>query len=385
MLTKITIGNFRSFLDNQTIVIANEHATVCALYGPNGSGKSNVIRAIRTVRSIIIHSADAGQRLPYEPFGFNKMSRIAPCFFSIEVVDGDSVIDYSFSFTSLRIVNECLRLKSDNTNKYRILFDRNENRILNTSSLNFGFGSKLLQRTLPKTLLITKAYEDNNMYAVSIVKALEKLIILTMNSQELEREAADILLNNRRIKDKVCSSLSEFDPSIIDIQSHHASFPKELIDAMPLDATLKEYYYRNGNIDTKIIKRYKDCIFPQDVSEESAGIKSIITVLTLMYYCIENEFMLCIDEFGNYIHPFIAKKLVDLYESCNPKKPLIISSHQLSVFSNLKWSERVIVTKDSQTGKTLISNRKKNASLRKINNDNKIADNYFGYLIEFGN
>ena len=173
------MGNYRSFYKPQTIDFGGDAARlITALYGPNASGKSNVVKALSTMFSCIVNSANANWRLPYDPFLLRVGADSEPTSFKIVFSIAQRTFSYSFSYDSARIVSEQLLERSKNSRKMRTVFSRNENNELNSTAVKNGFGKRLHAKTRPDTLLITKAREDNNDYANQVFDLLASILLI---------------------------------------------------------------------------------------------------------------------------------------------------------------------------------------------------------------
>jgi len=98
MLVNFTVKNFRSFKYERTfsmgassikehkeaVVTMGKHSLLplAVLYGANSGGKSNLIKAISTMRSIVLRSVrlNEGDQLPYDPFALDIASETQPTF-----------------------------------------------------------------------------------------------------------------------------------------------------------------------------------------------------------------------------------------------------------------------------------------------------------------
>lgn len=378
VLSKLTIANYKSIYRPQSIDFSKTNKKTVAMYGKNASGKSNIIRALQMIIDIIIHSGDAGYELPYHPFHYvSNLTAPVPTVFSIEITNGRHTMEYSFAYNSTSITREALKLKSENTNKYKTLFLRTDNEIINSSAVNYGFGQKLLERTLPKTLLLTKAYEDNNTFAKFIFDAIKHIRFAPMNSITLEMRAAKILAEDPDIKQCVVEQMKKNDPGIINIITQPIHALNNILESGADGTGLLQRLMRLDIANVEITRKYNDIVFLEDISNESAGTKTILTTLTILLNAIKHDDMLCMDEFGNYMHPYIVAEISKFYESQNPDKIFFVSTHQLGLYDYIDRTERIIVRKDPNLGETIIEQRKASFSNRRSKEDKQEANNNY--------
>lgn len=113
MLLSLTISNFRSFREEQTLsmVASNrypdhtEHLTpipddegkalpVAVLYGANGAGKSNLVKALAFLRQLILRGVEPGKPLGQQPFRFDRTSATQPTEISVQFIEGGTAFVY---------------------------------------------------------------------------------------------------------------------------------------------------------------------------------------------------------------------------------------------------------------------------------------------------
>jgi uncharacterized protein len=104
MLIRFSVENFRSFRERVFLSFVPgpeerhpDHVVpakkpdgfgllkLAVLYGANASGKSNLVHAIATAQQIILKSAEAGARLPVQPFKLDAGWRNKPTRFEFEI------------------------------------------------------------------------------------------------------------------------------------------------------------------------------------------------------------------------------------------------------------------------------------------------------------
>ena len=122
MLLSFRFENFRSFRDEQQMNLTRLYAveghdvrpavSVAAVFGSNASGKSNFLRALSTMRDLVLFSdrevePDMGIRR-YYPYLLNVDSRILPTRYAVDI-DLDGVrYTYGFVISAGRVEEEWL-------------------------------------------------------------------------------------------------------------------------------------------------------------------------------------------------------------------------------------------------------------------------------------
>ena len=133
MLIEFTVGNFRSFKEQETfsMVAANltspdprldtenvipidkdlKLLTSAAIYGRNSSGKSNLLAALRFMREFVLNSSrdtQATDAIHTEPFRLSTETRDKPSFFEIAFIVEGKRYRYGFEVNAERVISEWL-------------------------------------------------------------------------------------------------------------------------------------------------------------------------------------------------------------------------------------------------------------------------------------
>ena len=128
MLVRFTVENCLSFRDrvelsmiaSEEILDHPEHVIraggkngvpvlkLGVIYGANASGKSNLVKAMLTATSLILHPTGARQRIDRSPFKLDPACRDNPTRFEFEIKLGDRCFAYGFSVSAERVEEEWL-------------------------------------------------------------------------------------------------------------------------------------------------------------------------------------------------------------------------------------------------------------------------------------
>ena len=129
MLIELSISNFFSFRDEQTISmvattklrkrentfapeVENEKLPkllkVAAIYGPNASGKSNLIKALELVGKFAAREPANSEELPVSPFRFDAALVNQPSRITLHFVAKKTRYEFNLAATSERITEEKL-------------------------------------------------------------------------------------------------------------------------------------------------------------------------------------------------------------------------------------------------------------------------------------
>ena len=110
-----------------------------ALYGANAAGKTNVIRALRTMGTIVVNSGRVDRDLPVTPFLLDTEHKDQPTRFEIACVAEGVRYQYGFSATQDVVVGEWLHAWP--RGRPQLWFERGR---AEDGAQTFEFGGKLL-------------------------------------------------------------------------------------------------------------------------------------------------------------------------------------------------------------------------------------------------
>ena len=354
------IGNYRSFYKPQTIYFGENSArSITALYGPNASGKSNVVKALSTMISCIVNSANAGWRLPYDPFLLRVGADAEPTVFKIAFKVEGTIFTYSFSYDRTRILSESLLEQAGKSRKSRVIFARDANDGYNSSAVKYGFGKKLQAKTRPETLIITKAREDNNDYANRVFELLSSILIVSDASRSGEGPVyVEMLKRDAGLRKKLVELLQKCDIAIRDIRLETKPLSSDIIDMLPvvLSDEMKEVLVRQGATEFKTMHALRDeeltTVGTRELDfwfHESMGTRNFFEVAVPIISAIDNGQTIFIDEFSSYIHPELASAIIGMFRkdaSSGGAAKLVFITHNTSMMSSdLQRDEIILVEK----------------------------------------
>lgn len=353
-INSFKVCNFRSFAKEQQIEF---NTNITAVYGANASGKSNIASSLGFLAWFICNSAEANIfKIPFEPFLLRK-DNDNPTSMEIEFLSNDKKLRYGFSFKSDRIISE--KLVDLSTQKEKIIFSRIEQKIENDSTAKkYGFTKSLLDKTRLTTLLITKAREDNNLYANYIFDFVNNIGVFSCNNPELRKTSVNILRERPELKEKVLNFLKNADFWIRDFSIDEIDIPDEVIKNLPLIDEFKKKFKTSTSIKTKHSVRGEknkivDYVYFYLDNQESVGTRIVFDLAPLIVASVEDKTPLYIDEFGIHLHPDICRYILKYFKD-NSQSQLIINTHDTSLMRELSREEVVFVEKN-QAEESLIS------------------------------
>jgi hypothetical protein len=356
------VTNFRSFSGKQTfsmvkgngneLVETNTFKAVAikefellrsaAIYGPNASGKSNFLRALQTMRRMVLDSATKQQRgdsLPVIPFRLSPETRQAPSEFEVTFIAAGVRYQYGFAATSERIYEEWLLAFPNGSAQH--WFARKW--IKEKGHYEWKLGDALTgekqvwqKSTRDNALFLSTAVQLNSEQLQPIFDWFKRTLRL-VNLSGVSPTFSISLCENEE-KSKVMSFLHAADIHIDDISIEKKSFdPDELPDEMP-DALRKSIAEdMKGKKITELKTMHvgsdgKPVVF--DFNDESDGTKKLFSFAGPWIDTLKNGYVLFIDELHDNLHPNLVKFLVELFHNpeTNPKNAqLVFTTHETAV------------------------------------------------------
>ncbi len=335
MLLDMTIANFKSVKDSQTIsfeavrdnrfpisktVQINDQLNLirsAAIIGPNGAGKSSFVRALETLKSIITSAVEVEnplQLLSGTSFAYTK-ERNTPCTITVRfllekgnidnIIEEPSIIGiYSFSANNKKITHESLYCLVNRSKK--IMFERTE--VLDPladdeSPIKYKYRFGKMYRG-EKKRLIKKIDEKHTFLSSSALKNSETTIPV---KQWFE--------NNLNILPMGVSAISE--QYIIDQITKHPDWVHQLINFLwSLDITdIKNIQVMNNRLvfsHTNIMQSYATYY-----SLESLSLRRLCLIGIAFFESFIQSKTLIIDDFGMLLHPYVLKHVIEIFEECN--------------------------------------------------------------------
>lgn len=357
MIIEFSVTNFRSLKDTQTLSLVASPGTELpknifsvdkynlnllrsiSLYGPNAGGKSNFIKALHSMKSIVVESAKStqeGELLPINPFLLDPKSKTQPAEFEIIFIVDNIRFQYGFSATSKRIFEEWLIAFPKNKSQkwYHRIWNPQEE-IYNWYFSNFFYGEKNTWQnsTRDNALFLSTAVLLNSKQLTPIYNWFRNYLRFLNPRMHTPFFTARLLEENKR--EKIMAMLKASDLSIENFVVEKKKINDEiLISEMPEE--FKNIFRKNtkeANIyKIKTIHKNsdgKEILF--DLADESDGTQKMFCLAGPWIDVLENGYTLVVDELNTHLHPKLAIFLVRLFNDQELNKnnaQLIFTSHE---------------------------------------------------------
>ncbi len=363
MLIEFAVTNFRSIQEEARISLvansANEHRETnlfspqlaygdsklrllrsTALFGANGAGKSNFLRALHTMREIVVSSTKKiNLPLPFEPFLLDTKATTMPTTFEVTCIIAGVRYEYGFSVTAKAIHEEWLFACP--LGRTQMWFERTR---LDSGESSFQFGDKLLgakevwrNATRDNALFLSTAASLNSQQLAPLWYWFAESLRVTSRGwnsdftldyctpdakpQVLEfMRAADLAIDDVRVVDE------EFSPEML-------APSLSLSDRQRYASELAGKKWRRARVGRHLAG---DRSVEWDLEEESDGTKKLFALTGLWLDCLNRGLIIVIDELHEHMHPELIRFLVEKFHDPTLNKKgaqIIFSTHDTSILS----------------------------------------------------
>ncbi|NEO71961.1 ATP-binding protein [Moorena sp. SIO3H5] len=311
MLVEFSVENYRSFRERQTLsmVASNKKSgrnsnsfpmpnvkslrllTSAVVYGPNASGKSNLVRAIQTMRQIVLESATGmqlGSRWNIEPFRLNADCQNKPSCFEIIFIQDNIRYQYGFSLDQERVYEEWLIAYPKG--RPQTWFERNYHS--EKQEYDWYFGPRLKGEkerikgfVRPNSLFLSHAAQNNHDQLGKIfIWFSSKLKLIPARFQNLSNFTALKCYEDKKFRNKVVKLIKGADIGILTIE-----FDSKTVKKFEVYSTLPPSIYnlikeKNNFVENNALMNSNN----ESSESDSASIKVSLKVFAL-YKMNESE------------------------------------------------------------------------------------------------
>jgi len=365
MLLEFSVGNYLSFREKKTlslvassisdhketnIVISDRHTLLkgAVIYGANASGKSNFIRAMSTMKRLVLLSFNQSSTKPLNitPFLLNTETEKKPSHFEILFEILGVRYRYGFEVTDKEVVAEWLYESKKNAEK--LLFIREGDGI--EVSTAYKEGQNLEEKTRNNALFLCVVDQFNGVIAKRIMKWFSNFITISGLSHEAYEMITFAMLSKTSTASQLSTFYQKLDLGFPSLKVDKIKFdPKDIPEDTP-EALVKHmikdlegaYRFNIKTLHPKFDKKNKavgEVEFDMR-SQESAGTNKVFNISGPIFDVLQNGGVLVIDELDSSLHPLMTLAITRLFnsEKENTKKAqLIFTTHDTNLFSYGKY------------------------------------------------
>ena len=326
MLMQFNFKNFKSFRDDSSLDMTatsitehpynlidgddgEKYIKVAAIYGANASGKSSVIQAFDFMKTWVMTSfqkASEKEFIPIKRFAFDENCK-EPAEFEVFMRFDNYEYQYGFALDNTKILEEWLYIKTENSKKYNVLFERSLQEVHCNSKLIKG-AENFVPMLKEKTLFLSIIANANLKYIDSIADWFAMDFVLDYGNMSVEQalinsDITSTYIDNTEFIKKLVKFLNSIDINI---------------DGIEYEKSINE----NGTL--KIFTKHKikgtNDYYKMPLSEESSGTQKLFA----LFYFLNNSLYwgtpLFIDELDAKLHPLLLRYILTMYHDENINK-----------------------------------------------------------------
>ena len=407
MIIEFTVGNFLSFKEKKTLSLEATNITEykdsafqagkykllksAVLYGANSSGKSNFIKAMSTMKRIVMTSVEKSSASKFEiiPFLLNPNTENQPTYFEIVFLIDKERYRYGFEIDNKSIHGEWLFKLSKKDEE--LLFIREESGIGVTSE--FEEGSGLESKTRENALFLSVVDQFNGEIAAKIISWFNDWGTISGLSHDNYRAVTFSLLDKKKSKERLLDFFKDLDLGFEQLKFRKEKFqesilpsdlPSELLDDIISDLQGKTI----ARIDT-VHKMHDDDGNQVGTREfdlrqrESSGTNKVIDISGPIFDTLLGGGILVIDELDAKLHPLMTAAITNLFNSPEyntNNAQLIFATHDTNLLSygRFRRDQIYFLEKDKYEASDLYSliEYKEEGSSKKIRKDRSFEKDY---------
>lgn len=377
MLIEFSTENYLSFKEKTTLSLlaasitehrdtnifsAERHELLkgAVLYGANASGKSNFIRAMSTMRRLVLYSFEKSstEELDITSFLLNTETENAPSFFEVVFLIDNIRYRYGFEVDDKIIHAEWLYEAVKLSEKP--LFIREKEGIQVMEKL-FPEAKDLEERTRDNALFLAVVDQFNGKTAKKIMRWFTNFVTISGLSHENYKGITFGMLEDKKTRPALLDFYKKLDLGFEDIATEKKPFdPKELPDDIPESLVKQMITDLEGalRIDIKTIHKKYDVknkvagnVEFDMRSQESSGTNKLFNISGPVFDVLNDGGVLVIDELDASLHPLLTLAITKLFNSAEfnqENAQLIFTTHDTNLlyYGNYRRDQIYFVEKN---------------------------------------
>lgn len=362
MLIEFSVANYLSFKDKTTLSLLSasikEHQNTnifstercdllkgSVLYGANASGKSNFIKAMSTMRRLILLSFEKSStgELGITPFLLNTETENAPSLFEVVFLIDNIRYRYGFEVDDTAVHAEWLYEAIKQSEKPLFIREKDGIEVMEKS---FPEGKDLEERTRDNALFLAVIDQFNGKTAKKIMHWFSNFITVSGLSHEGYKAVTFGLLEDKNTRPLLLDFYKKLDLGFDDITTDKKPFdPKELPEEIP-ESLVKQLItdlQDSFRIDIRTIHKKYDAknrvagnVEFDMRSQESSGTNKLFNISGPVFDVLNDGGVLVIDELDASLHPLLTLAITRLFNSAefNQKNAqLIFATHDTNLLN----------------------------------------------------
>jgi AAA15 family ATPase/GTPase len=329
------------------------------IYGANSSGKSNFVKAMSTMRRLVLQSFEKSstQQLDITPFLLHTESEFKPSFFEVLFLIEGVRYRYGFEVDNTSIKGEWLFEAKKHAEKPLFVREISGIEVLPA----FKEGKDLEEKTRDNALFLAVVDQFNGAVSRKIMQWFNNFIVISGLSHEGYKAVTFKMLENETEKSGLQNFYANLYLGFDDIKIVKKAFdaaelpkdiPEPLIKQMMTDLEGKtlisvKTLHKKFNSTGKVDKMEEFDIR----SQESSGTNKIFNISGPIFSVLADGGVLVIDELDASLHPLLTLGITRLFNSVehNSKNAqLVFSTHDTNLlcYGNYRRDQVYFVEKD---------------------------------------
>lgn len=393
MLIEFSVSNFRSIRQRQTLSLSASADTTdlarnlvstqtksvpllrsAVIYGPNAAGKSNILRAVETLRQLVMQSAansQEGAPIPVVPFLLSEASSNEASEFEVVFTADDEVrYHYCCSVNAKRVLKEWLIAYPQG--RPQRWFEREFLPEKNEQQWWFGpnFKADRAERkvwqdfTRDNALFLSTAIQLNNVQLRSVFTWITQKLIVLIPGVQWNPGLSLELLNQNEGQEKIMRFMRAADVGIDRIELKEEEFVQQSnLTPVPAGSMRIKFEVEGAPGQTimaatklRVLAWHKQTDTQRDVAldlgDESDGTRKLFEFAGGWLHALASGATLFVDELDRSLHPHMTRFLVGLFNSpANEKNAqLVFTTHDTTLLdpSLIRRDQVWFVEKDNQ-------------------------------------
>jgi AAA15 family ATPase/GTPase len=385
MLLEFTVGNFLSFKEKNTLSL---YATAvkefsdtnvididryqllkgAVIYGANSSGKSNLIKAMSTMRRLVLQSFEQSStaELDITPFLLNTDSEQKPSFFEVLFLINDVRYRYGFEVDNVSVKSEWLFEAKKQAEKPLFIRESDGIEVMKA----FSEGKDLEEKTRDNALFLAVVDQFNGKISKSIMNWFNNFVTISGLRHERYTGVTFSLLDNEETRPVLQEFFNQSDLGFDAVKLNKKEFdaarlPKDMPESIMQEISTKLQGQTMVDAIT-LHKKYNDknkmvgtVEFDMD-SQESAGTNKVFNMSGPVFDVLHDGGILVVDELDASLHPLLTLAITKLFNSQEhnlKNAQLIFATHDTNLLSygNYRRDQIYFVEKDKYGASDLYS------------------------------
>ena len=344
---------------------------VAVMYGANSSGKSNVLKALKTMRDVLLNSVKLNprDRLDAEPFSLDLTSGDEPTSFEIQFTLNNSKFRYGFDYTAEAIIAEWLYEKRPGEREFELFLRSGSEFKISKTRFAEGLGKQTA--TPDNRLFVSLVAQLNGKVSQSILDWFSNIEYMSgMDGNGYSGKTLRTIFYQENGNEEIMNLLHQTHLGFNGIKVSMNLGEEDSVDSK----TIHDIYDADG----KVVGQKE---FPTD-KMESEGTKKMIEIAGPIVDAIRLGQILIVDELDAKLHPFLTRKIIGLFMNKEFNKTgaqLIFATHDTNLL-NIQYLRRDQIwftEKDKSDSTDLYSLVEfRDDSGNKVRNDRNIEKDY---------